>query len=416
MKTALLALALLLPCGLCHAQGTNEKKEDGLCAEDWCRNMEFPYIGCDSDGKLVTRCTKNPNTTAGFRVPKVRLPIHFNYEAWSLAPDVTGDDGQISFYDNSNPLHPREYPLFAGHSMGMVIAAAVQRWSSTSLCPSQGPDAEYQDCELTIRWSRGRDDFRDAPSDAIIYAHALTMKRTMGSDCKIMCDPSLSYLIFNQEPELLQRDEYGRPRNLIATERENYSSLSFTDYRLSPYVYLDAYTTVLHELGHWLGFGHTDQAGCGDPDGIMKSAWDGLEMGDLSPEDACMFLKLYCCKETQTVVQTPTVPCPNCPPDNHTKPGIDGSAEAGSDISFTVAPNPVTAGTVTLSLYGTFATGTASLHVVDASGDIVLTQQIHDAASTHEVSVDVSTLPTGAYMLQLVDGDKTFGQKIILSE
>ncbi len=406
MKIALFVLALLFHCCMCYAQ--NEKKKDGPCADPACLQLPFPYWFCDDEGKQVVKCSKNPNNEPGLKFMKISLPIEFDYEEWTLYPKVTGGDDVIKFYQGTD-TNFFGYPVFVNGSMRNIIAAAAKRWMAPNLCPPQGPNDEYVNCRIKIRWSFDLGEFEDGKGH---LTPATTRRAYDPRACSLHCPSSL--IILNQEPQYLQPDAYGRPTHFLLTERDNYYLT-----QMNPsveYVYLDAYTTMVHEFGHLLGFAHTDQAPCGDPYSIMKSTWNGGEFGDLTWADECMFLKAYCCEKTQTIVYIPTDPCPNCPPEDHTKQNIDGSTDAGTDISFTAVPNPATAGTVTVTMHGTFTTGSARIRVADASGNIVLSQQIHDATNAREISVDVSSLSTGMYMLQLVEGGKTFSRKIIVAE
>lgn len=412
MKTALaIFVYVLICCTACYAQPKkNEKRDDGLCVDDDCINQKFPYYFCSPEGGVVVKCSSNPNNEHGLKLLKMKMPVEFEYVAWTLAPDVTGDDGVIKFYQGFDTNFVG-YPVFSTSSMPSILEAAAARWSS--ICPQQGPDAEYQPCRVQIRWSR---DDREFGSHDVTKLHALTrIEYNLQTGCALDC-PS-SYIVLNQQPSFLNVDKYGRPRFFFSTERENGNFLP----RPPAYHYLDAYTAMLHEFGHWFGFPHSNtedsfKERCDGPDGIMKPFFGSLEQGDLSLMDICQFLKAYCCKKTQTIVEVPTTPCPDCPPEDHTKPNTNGNTDARSDIGFTAMPNPALNGVVNVSIYGAFTTGSASIRVADANGNIVLSQQIHDAANAREISVDVSSLPIGVYMVQLLDGDKTFARKIIVSE
>ncbi len=406
MKTALLVLVLLFHCCMCYAQGTNPKR-DGICADKNCIDLELPYMFCDENGKHVVKCSKNPNNERGLKFMKVQLPIMFNYTGWTLQPHVTGGDGIIKFYEGFDTNFVG-HVVFNAANMEQIIAAAARRWSSSpDLCPPQGPNDEYPPCVIQIRWSISNDDF--APNTLTTSA-AVTRRVWNPRECRVDC--SQSYIALNQQLLFLRPDAYGRPTHFLGTERDKYQYIPPEP----GYHYTDAYTALLHEFGHWLGFPHTNEAPCGDPSGIMKPKWQSRETGELSWADMCQFLKAYCCEKTQTTVYVPTDPCPTCPPEDHTKPNISGSTDNGTDIGFTAVPNPATAGIVNVAIYGTCTTGSVSIRVVNASGNVVLSRQLYDVAKTRELTIDVSSFSTGVYMLQILDGDRIFGRKIIISE
>ncbi len=407
MKVALLVLTLLFSCCMCYAQQPeNRKKADGLCDDDNCLRQEFPYIFCNNTGELVVKCSDDPNNERGLKFMKVKVPIDFTYLDWTMQPEITRGSGVIKFYLGQD-TNFTAYPVFVNASMKNIIATAAKRWSTPDLCPPQGPDDEYQDCQITVRWSLSNDDFN---INTMLENPAVTRRAHDPGNCSVHC-PS-SAIVLNQQPAYLRLDDYGRPTHFIATERNNYGYIPPEP----NYVYIDAYTALVHEFGHLLGFAHTDEAPCGDPNGIMKPKWNSREIGDLTWADKCMFLKAYCCKKTQTVVwfEDPQIPPPG-PPINHTKPLMEGSNDNNLEISFSVAPNPVTSGTITLSLHGMAGLGVRSIQIIDATGNAVLAQQLA-GENTREVSLDVSALSNGLYIMQLIQGEQVYSRKFLISE
>ncbi len=401
MKTVLLALALLLPPCLSHAQNPNPKKNDGLCADDNCLQQQFPYTFCKG-GETVIKCSADPNNEPGLKFMKIQLPIEFTYLDYTLQPEVTGGDDVIKFYQGAD-TNFAGYPVFIGANMRKIVEAAAKRWSTPDLCPPQGPDAEYLPCRITVRWSFRNDDFDDG---AILRSPAKTHRAFNPDNCSMVC--SESFIVLNQQPAFLRPDAYGRPTHFIGTERNNYGYIPPPP----EYVYTDAYTALVHEFGHMLGFAHTSEAPCGDPNSIMKPAWQSRETGDLTWADQCMFLKAYCCQKTQTIVwyDDPNAPPPG-PPINNTKPLL----EETQSFSFTVAPNPATTGIITLSLRGRAGGEAGSLRIIDAAGHTVLEQPLQGHGS-RDVSIDMSTLPNGFYMLQLLQSGRVQSRKFMIAD
>jgi hypothetical protein len=176
---------------------------------------------------------------------------------------------------------------------------------------------------------------------------------------------------------------------------------------------------MLHEFGHWIGFDHTDVSDdfgthCGDAFGIMRQTWNRLEQPDLSWGDECMFLKAYCCKRSEKIVESPTVPCPGCPPPNGSKPNMSGGMDGASENGFTVLPNP-TSGMLTLRFTMPEESKDGSVRLVDAAGTIVHNQQL-ESATVHEIPLDVSGLPKGMYMVEVLAGGITFAKKVLIED
>lgn len=402
MKTALLLLLLALSCSVCNAQGTNEKRDDGICDQDACMDAKFKYRFCTNDGRVVEKCSDDPNNEPGMKLLKRKIPIEYSYEWWSLDPQVTRGDDTISFYEG-DLLEVREYPMFVGQNMRPIVQVAAQRWM-TNLCPQQGPDDEYQNCLVRIRWSTGSDNLGEA------FART---NYDIVQGCSVYCGSV--EIILNQNPNFTLLDEYERPRFFIATERQNYAHLP--QFPPGKYIYMDAYTLMLHEFGHWLGFPHvegTDSYGesCGDPNGIMKAVAGNLEQGELTWTDECMFLKAYCCEDSQRkdITGDPRDPRdPNDPPINNTKTVIARTPEEG----FAVLPNPSRSGMLMLRLTLPEESGSGSVRLVDGAGRVVLDQQLVSAKG-QEVVLDASALPKGMYMVQVFFGDRAFSRKVVI--
>ncbi len=401
MKTALMTLALVLYCCVCYAQGPNpnQKKDDGICDQDACMDAKFKYLFCTNDGRVIEKCSDDPNNEKGMKLLKRKIPIEYSFEWWTLDPQVTGGDDTVTFYEG-DLLEVRKYPIFVGLNMRPIIQAAAQRWM-TQLCPPQGPDAEYQNCPVRIRWSNARDNLGE------VFART---NYDIVQGCSVACGSV--EIILNQNPNFTLRDDYGRPVRFIATERQNYGHLppAWGPYE---YIYMDAYTLMLHEFGHWLGFLHVegpdpDGQSCGDPNGVMKAVAGNLEQGDLTWADQCMFLKTYCCKATQREVPMTYDPRnPNDPPLDGTKTVIAYSE------GFTVLPNPSRSGVLMVRVTLPEESGTWSVRLVDGVGKVALDQQLA-SAKAQEVSLDVSALPKGMYMVQVFFGDRAFSRKVVI--
>ncbi len=400
MKTALTMLVLMLYCSIGQAQGTNPKKDDGICSEKSCMDQKFLYSFCDKNGNIITKCSNDPNNERGLKLLKRQVPIDYRYEWWSMNPEVTKGTDTIAFYEG-DPLNIYKYPIFVGANMKQAIERAAHRWSS--LCPAQGPDEEYEACQIIVRWSY--------PGENIGSRFATTDYHIDVSNCRLYCPGAT--IILNQHPAFTGRDEYDRPIKFIGTERQNYGHLPRFPY---DYDYMDAYTTMLHEFGHWLGFSHAEEPDingehCGDANGIMKTIAENLEIQDLSWADQCMFLKAYCCQDSRNkngeMSWDSTIP--EFPPIDVTKMAVPSAAHEG----FMVLPNPSRSGALTLRLMAQEECDPGSLRLLDATGRVMLEQRIENEKD-RDITLNVRALPTGMYMVQVFCGDRAFSRKVVI--
>lgn len=408
-------LLLFFWTGVLSAQ--NQKLE---CGED-CKKKKFAYRFCDGAGGSFFLCSDDPNNEPGLKPYKQRLPLR----ACGINLDLFGveDNYKRVFYPMPTPLNPIPGPiLFNIDNVKMRLEGALASWNS--LCPPQGPNDEHQDCCLPVMWAIRPEHMGESPN-----AFAFTLIRAVPytgqpKDHKCLFDCSESRMVLNRLTEFIQPDQNGFPRNYYVTERENFRELPIFERR--DLVWVDMQSLLEHELGHWLGFHHADEPDlfgkmCPPQSSIMLSGNSGHlnnRIVTLSDDDRCMFMKLYCCKETQRIVWIDDPTTDPDPHPDHTKQVVNG-AERHTDKSynagFTVAPNPTTTGNITLSLYGQIDPSNTELRVVDGVGRVVRRQHLPEVIQ-QEITIDVHELPTGMYMLQIVQHGSVFGRKFIVSE
>jgi hypothetical protein len=113
----------------------------------------------------------------------------------------------------------------------------------------------------------------------------------------------------------------------------------------------------------------------------------------LTEEDKCMFMKLYCCRETTYGVERDNV---------HLK-----------ELAFELLPNPVNSSSVNLTLSGPNM-GSDELHVriMDALGALVSESII--GKGEQQIMIDVSGLASGMYFVIVRSEKGSFGRKLIV--
>lgn len=388
MKSALI-LAFTLVSVVCYGQPTNEKITSNPCDKTECRNRPYMYKFCDpTNGYVIDKCSADPNNEPGLRLLKKMIPL-------TLCPDFQGQQFNRVWSDSSNPLEEHRIDIFVNENMYKVLNDAEAAW--TSMCPPQGPDEEYQPCCLPVVWSQSPADMGNQE-----YSAAITRMRVLYSDplaehnCDIDCFKSR--IVINQESAYLDLDDRGRPRRFLFTERESVDSIP------REWVYFDAQGVLLHELGHWLGFGHSDAVdrfgnSCMVQNSAMLSgegneAFWNRRIVEPSWDDVCMFKKAYCCAQTKADIE-------------------ETVAETGNGLSFSLAPNPATS-ELRMKFSMPISARGATLRLVNAIGEIALEQRIEK--ETQEIALSVASVPNGWYLVEVVAGDVTFAKKVLIED
>lgn len=382
MKTTTLFLLFWVLCSVAAAaQATTVTTPP--CTDASCLNEEYPYFFCNSNGEKLTKCSKDPNNEPGLHPYKKATPQ-------GLCPDFSGlrtfDRIFVSYTDGS------QKDVFNNLNMQDRLTEARDRWEY--LCPPQGPNGEYQYCCVRVIWSQGLKDMGSSPQG---FATTWTIPKPANplgpAECEYDCVQS--YIAMNQESSLINPDQNGIPREFVYTESANAGELP------PDYHYASAYSVLLHELGHWYGFGHSDQNdangnSCDHSGSIMHSGtrdeWWGKDR-DLDPEDICMFKKLYCCEASKTA-------------------GVnDEEGDLLRKFSFEVVPNPAR---LTVRLVFADAIGRdARLRVLNTNGETMSDHAI--SIGRHELSFDVSNLPAGFYMFEVIRPGFVSSRKVMVA-
>ncbi len=387
MKYLPFLIAMMWATGVCAQPNTVTTPP---CTDEWCVDAEFNYFFCDPvTGKRKLRCSSDPNNETDLAPQKQAIPL-------ALCPELKSNTqySRIGFAIDSNPLDPTIYTVFDIDNLEQRLAEAAAAWAR--LCPSQGPDAEHPYCCLRIRWSTNPDDMHGYPGAPAVTHAELPPGGSPHTNCQVDCNGS--EIVINQNVVYTDPDRQLRPRNFLYTE-SNAPAVIPTE----GYAYVDAYSMFLHELGHWLGFSHSD--GEDTRHNICEHTGSIMEIGsdypaqwinrrrDLSPDDVCMFKKLYCCGNTT----------------KHSEVAYSADGPV-----FAVLPNPARHSLVVKFSNDWRPRSGATLRLVDNVGATVLTLPCPTDAT--ELTVNVSTLPTGTYMLVISEQIRARGEKVMLGE
>jgi hypothetical protein len=381
MKNIRLAFIGLI--GLCLYTAANAQSNTVTtppCEDQWCKDMAFNLGFCDERGHAVRKCSSDPNNEPGLQPLKQALPM-------TLCPSFDHEYLRVVF-NPSNPLDPNPRPeavVFDWRNVETRLREAARRWDN--LCPPQGPNDEYSYCCLRVIWSSSLDDLGDYPEYTRGYTEiALRSKPDgCGADC------ATAYMVINKQKEFTQPDENGVPRNFFYTESDKKGEIT------GEYKYVSLYSLFLHELGHWAGFQHGDESTCNHDGSIMRNGyldeWVGVDR-DLSPEDICMFKKLYCCESAKDLSD------------------VEKHQEFAHGAYFDVVPNPPTTGTVNIRMEKPITIQNAKIRVVNMAGEVIVEQVA--PKEMREISVDVGSLAGGMYMIELISKEVIFARKVLI--
>jgi|GEM_PF-2891862 len=251
---------------------------------DDCKDKKFQYYFC-KDGKGERICSSNPLNESDLKFHKECLPPQINYTSSQLLQyypfGTWGYD-----YDNNGQIDRSENYFDASDARNEVDESLNEWLALCSPIPINNKDCNP--CPLNIIWSSDSRDFIAFP-DALA-----TTKYEYNPDCSIKCDHQVVYINIDQETTgwvPLSSTFYFQ----IPTKRFFYTNPNHKKTPKGMPLY-SMKTTLQHEIGHWLGFGHQDNK-CGDVNGIMtinplKPATEWA----ISYDDRCMFMKVYCCE------------------------------------------------------------------------------------------------------------------------
>lgn len=396
MRSLFLVVAIATITTVAHSQPN--KKID---CDDNCVHQKLPFLFCDMNtGSKVTKCTDNPSTEPNLRPLKKRLPPSCqNYDPTNLTiiqpgysfVTIDGEDTTVIFAADN----------VAGHG----FTAAIDWWLESG-CP---PQTDGDDCCLNVRWARDRLDlyeFSAQPASVLALLHNHIPPSAGAPDCKVDCNQT--WIVLNQTPQFTALDANNFPRRFFYNIEEPGDNGKLSDDDRFEYYHLPS--VILHEVGHWYGIGHIgepDSYGqiCGETRGISVMSGgnngNGLYPGEERTlhdheDDLCAFRKLYCCAETSVDVKD--------------------VVEEISTYGFTVSPNPLYSGHLTVTVGEQLYTHTKTVRLVDMYGNTIAETSIPIGMVQCTLTTDL--VADGAYMV-VVSSDRlkgSIGKKVIIQK
>ena len=198
------------------------------------------------------------------------------------------------------------------------LNSAIREWTESCENPNNPQQlfiyqSPTNNCCLDIYWSTDEREVRPKGEWAlgVTYKPGKSESSCDGIACKVETGGQKGpRIVLNQSPLWMEVNANGVPKNFffdVPLDPQTKELLENGDN-----VYYSFCTTILHELGHYFGFQHSDAKDSYGEDcaheSIMKESLDPFEDatddlgGSLSEDDRCMFRKLYCCQETVTGV------------------------------------------------------------------------------------------------------------------
>ena len=348
------------------------------CAD--CKDRKYPYFVCKGD-VISTLCTNDPQHIGdGSRVLKKCLTSfnlnNINYDDTKSPYPV----GKRIFQTNSGV----EYDVYSGTKAKDLVKKGLSDWMNSCANGNAIDNTNCDDCTLKVQWASDIAEWKnldknptseDDPNNVLAYLSEQQFKVATGNqkDCRVDC--SSSRIVINGTNSFLGGTTRP-PYNFFYTDRNN-KTYPQNDPKVER-EYYDFYGVITHEIGHWLGFAHSDP-NCQPGDNAQRNMMTGSGLPsyqdqDLTNDDRCRFMKLYCC-------------LPNS--------GIENdSTLVNSD--FTISPNPARSGSVVIepSISGTIV----RYYISDINGKILI---VKENSSIGKFEIDIESLVSGKYIITM---------------
>ncbi|MFA7626157.1 MAG: T9SS type A sorting domain-containing protein [Candidatus Kapaibacterium sp.] len=236
--------------------------------------VKYPYQICpystETDGRARIICAEDPYQIEGLEWPftllKAELPI-------CILPYAIPTLEQIP-YGNT---------VFDAAKTLEDFNRASYEWNC--ICGKQDDNCSHG-CTITTYFSDNESNF-----DIGVLAKANTSYMTYF--CELNC--TNSYIMINNTQKF--KGAITGPTTQFFINEDHITSESIDLIYSSGYKVFSLYETILHELGHVLGFDHPNESGClPSYESVMNSHSNPTREKSNKPNlyDKCMFRKLYC--------------------------------------------------------------------------------------------------------------------------
>lgn len=345
-----------------------------------CRNKPFCYYFCrevEAGLRVVAVCTSDPYAArTGYKLwkmclkptPTIRFVGH---------PFINFRTPGIGFdYNGNGRLDPYEV-YFTRQEAEQLVTVALNRW--LSICDPKDT-VGCSPCSLQVYFTTDPAAFRGEASST-----PATMAFSLTPDCRPSCRDLIIWINITQDfigwdpPDDIQRS---RP-----TRYGFYTNTNSNWRRVSPIPLVDLLSVYLHEIGHWLGFGHPQECGCGDSSGVMRAGIEPFTEYSITYDERCMFMKLYCCPQGSPVL-----------------------AESNESSLY---PNPVSSEQLSIEVEGDCA-DQIRYRIVSVTGTVMSEGVVDPAPDAKRQAINVGDLPVGVYLVSLDHCGQRSVQKVVV--
>ncbi len=347
-----------------------------------CRDNDYPFKGCCDPPRMVCiRCTNDPlSSTDDFRAFK---KCNLNTAL------IDYDDSDFPFGDGIQ-WEPSGDIVILKSDTHSDISNALIEWIIVCVPEPGLNNIDCDNCRLEIKWTREAAEMQGYPS-ALAIDHQPLAPVVGGGPCKPDCNKS--YIAINATNGFMNCDpdigEFPIDGNFFYTNEDCGNKNDWFHF----------YSTVAHEIGHWLGLGDVNSS-C-KPSGVdetdMTMYWELLpeeEKTTLTYHDKCMFKLLYYCD-----------------------PINDVNEQNNTYIrDLKVIPNP--SNQEIIAKFMLKKTSNVDIYIFDNIGRLSKAALNNDIinAGENKIRISISDLAPGVYHLVLQNNNYKYSKKFIIKD